>query len=86
MYSLIKYNSNYSETASTLSSYSKDETTNSFKSFKNKAKLLRNTEADEDNGIFYNIAIYESLKYLTNFWRWLEMPLINFKVELKLKW
>ena len=26
------------------------------------------------------------LKYLSNFWRSLEMPLINCKVELKLKW
>ena len=24
------------------------------------------------------------LKYLSNFWRWLEMPLISWKVELKL--
>ena len=26
------------------------------------------------------------LKYLTNFWKSLEMPLINCKVELKLRW
>ena len=26
------------------------------------------------------------LKYLSSFWRSLEKPLINFKVELKLKW
>ena len=26
------------------------------------------------------------LKYLSNFWRLLEMPLINCKVELSLKW
>ena len=26
------------------------------------------------------------LKYLSNFWRSLEIPLINCKVELKLKW
>ena len=27
-----------------------------------------------------------SLKYLSNFWRSLEVPLINCKVQLKLKW
>ena len=27
-----------------------------------------------------------TLKYLHNFWRSLEVPLINCKVELKLKW
>ena len=26
------------------------------------------------------------LKNIHNFWRWLEMPLINSKVEIKLKW
>ena len=33
-----------------------------------------------------NVTIAVSLKYLRKFWRSLEMPLINFKVELKLKW
>ena len=37
-----------------------------------KAKLLENTALP--------------LKYLSNFWRSLEMLLINFKVDLKLKW
>ena len=75
--------------------YSKDEATNfnvdidntiDFKSFKYKAKLLRNTEADDANGILKNAAIAVPLKYLTNFWRSLEMTLIDCKVELKLKW
>ena len=26
------------------------------------------------------------LEYLSNFWRFLEIPLINCKVELKLRW
>ena len=30
--------------------------------------------------------IAASLKYLSNFWRSHEMPLINYKVELKLTW
>ena len=33
-----------------------------------------------------NGAIAVPLKHLSNFWRPLEMPLINCKVELKLKW
>ena len=32
------------------------------------------------------MTIAVSLKYLSNFWRSLEMPLINCKVELKLRW
>ena len=38
------------------------------------------------NGTLKNSTIAVPLKYLSNFWRSLEMPLINCKVELKLKW
>ena len=60
--------------------------TDDFKSFIYKAKLLRKNEADNANGIFKNNAVSVPLKYLTNFWRSIEMPLINCKVELKLIW
>ena len=33
-----------------------------------------------------NVKIAVPLKYLSNFWRSLEMPLINCKVELSLTW
>ena len=33
-----------------------------------------------------NVKIVVPLKYLSNFWRSLEMPLINCKVEFSLKW
>ena len=60
MYNLTKHISNYSVTKASLWFYSKDEATNfnadientdDFKSFKYKAKLLGNTEADNGNGI-----------------------------------
>ena len=98
MYNLIEYSSNYSETTGSLWFYSKDEATdfnadivndNNFKSFKYKAKLLGNTVAQADNaanGILKNTTFLVPLKYSSNFWRSLEMPLINCKVELKLKW
>ena len=98
MYNLIEYSSNYSETTGSLWFYSKDEATdfnadivndNNFKSFKYKAKLLGNTVAQADNaanGILKNATFLVPLKYSSNFWRSLEMPLINCKVELKLKW
>ena len=53
------------------------------------AKLLGNTVAQADNtanGILKNATIAVPLKYISNFWRSLKMPLINCKVELKLKW
>ena len=41
---------------------------------------------NEANGILRNATTVVPLKCLSNFWRSLEMPLINCKVELKLKW
>ena len=85
-YNLIEYSSNYSETTESLWFYCKDEATNfnnniantnNFKSFMYKAKLLGKAEADGDNGVLKNATIAVPLKYLSNFWRSLEMPLIN---------
>ena len=52
-------------------------------SFKYKANLIANTEA---NGTKKGVKLAVPLKCLSNFWRSLEMPLINCKVELSLKW
>ena len=49
--------------------------------FKYKANLIGNTET---NGTKNKVKIAVPLKYLSNFWRSLEMPLINCKVELSL--
>ena len=40
----------------------------------------------ETNGRKNGVKIAVPLKYLSSFWRSLEMPLINCKVELSLKW
>ena len=44
------------------------------------------TFGDGVNGIFGDTTVAVPLKYLSNFWRSIEMPFINWKVELKLKW
>ena len=98
-YNLIEYSLNYSETKGSVWFYSRDEatdlnnniaSTDDFKSFKYKAKLLGNTDAQPNsnntNEILKNAAITVSLKYLRYFEISLEMPLPNCKVELKLKW
>ena len=65
-YNLLEQSSNYSDTTGSLWFNSKDEATNfdadiantdAFKSFKYKAKLLRNTEADGASGILKNTTI-----------------------------
>ena len=91
-YNLAEYNSNYSETTEILWFYLKDEAINfksdNFKSFTYNAKLLGSTAAqplpNAANRLLKNGAIAVLLKYLSNFWRSLEMPLINCKVELNL--
>ena len=41
---------------------------------------------DDDNGLFKNIKIAVSLRYLSYFWRYLEMLLINYKFHPELNW
>ena len=94
MYNLLEYSSNYYDTTGSLWFYFTDEAANfnsnivygnNFKSFKHKAKLLEKAVADGVNGILRKTRIAVLSNYLSNFWRSLEMPLINCKVELKLK-
>ena len=40
----------------------------------------------DNNGVFKNVKISIPLKYLSSFWRSLEMPLINCKIHLELNW
>ena len=91
MYNLIEYSSNYSERAEgfnfTTTNFNVDISNNkNFKSFEYKVDLLRDTEAGGNDEILKNVTTAVPLKYLNNIWRSLQMPLINWKIELKLKW
>ena len=91
MYNLIECSDNYSDTSGSLWQFKRDEITNNAdvandnnaSSFKYKSSLIGNTG---NSGTKNGIKIAVPLKYLSNFWRSLEMPLINCKVELSLKW
>ena len=91
MYNLIEYSNHYSDISGSLWGFRRDEivdhanVTNddNATSFKYKASITDNTE---NNGTKDGVKIAVLLKYLSNFWRSLEMPLINCKVELSLKW
>ena len=48
--------------------------------------VFKNVKIVEYNGVFKNVKIAVSLKYLSNFWRSLETPLINYKIYLELNW
>ena len=91
MYNLTGYSDNYSDTSGSLWRFKRDEVANNANvannnnvpSFKYKANLIGSTEA---NGTKKGVKIAVPLKYLSNFWRSLEMPLINCKVDLSLAW
>ena len=87
MYNLIEYSDNYSDTAGSLWNFKRNEIINNADvtnddnapSLKYKVNLIRNTG---NNGRKNGVKIAVPLKYLSNFWRSLEMPLIDFKIEL----
>ena len=86
MYNLIEFSNNYSKTCGSLWQYYKDEPNDNLadsESFKSKVKIKGNTPV---NGNTKDIEIIVPLKYLSNFWETLEMPLINCEVNLILKW
>ena len=81
MYNLIECSDNHSDTSGSLWNFKRDEIENNANvtddnnapSFKYKANLIGNTET---NGTKKRVKIAISLKYLSNFWKSLEMPLI----------
>ena len=90
MYNLTEYSDNYSDTSGSLWQFKRDEIEgnvdltvdanhipNNSSSYKYKSNLTTNRN---------EVKIAVPLKYLSNFWRSLEMPLINCRVELSLTW
>ena len=86
IYNLIEYSDNYSKTSGSLYQYYKDESNDNIadsESVKSKVKITGKTPAA---GNTKDVEIIEPLKYLSNFWRTLEMLLINCEVNLLLAW
>ena len=86
MYNLIEYSDNYSKNSGKSWQFYKDDLNDNLansESFKSKVKI---TEKTPNNGNTKDVEIIVTLKYLSNFWRTLEMPLINCDVNLILTW
>ena len=79
MYNLIEYSDNYSRTSESLWQYYKYEVVWQYY----KIKITGKTTA---TGNTKYVQLIVPLKYLSNFWRNLEMPLINCEVNLILTW
>ena len=99
MYNLIEYSDNYQDSSATLYQYKRDEppeddavsdlSADNSSSFKYKINLLGNVTGVVGNAAGVrrlNVKVVVPLKYLSNFFRSLEMPLINCKIKLDLTW
>ena len=86
MYNLIEYSDNYAKTSGSLWQYFRDEPNDNVEdseSLKSKIKIPGETP---NNNNVKDVEIMVLLKYLSNFWRTLEMPLISCEVNLILTW
>ena len=93
MYNLIEYSDNYQDSSATLYQYKRDEppetnaindlTVDNSNSFKYKVSLLGNPVV-ANSIVRINVKVVVPLKYLSNFFRSLEMPLFNCKIKLNL--
>ena len=95
MYNLIEYSDNDQDSSATLYQHKRDEppeddavadlTADNSISLKYKISLLGNPVV-VNNTARINVKVVVPLKYLSNFFRSLEMPLINCKIKLNLTW
>ena len=86
LYNLLEYSDNYARTSVSFWQYYRDEPNDNladYESFKSKLKTTGKTPAA---GNEKDVEIMVPLTYLNNFWRTLEMPLINCEINLILTW
>ena len=99
MYNLLEYSKNHEKTSGSVFNYYRDEPSETTigagnnainisirnsKSFDYKTEIMGSLDAVEDEKEDVKIAI--PLKYLGNFWRSLDIPLINCEITLILSW
>ena len=95
MYNLIGYSDNYQDSSATLYQYKRDEppegdpipnlAVDNSRSVKYKVELLGDPVV-ANNIARRNVKVVVPLKYLSNFFRSLELSLINCKIKLNLTW
>ena len=89
MYNLLEYSDNYQDSTGSLYQLKRDETpddnadvANNTTSLVYKSKLISGTDDNNVN----NVKLVVPLKYISNFFRSLEMPLVSCKFDLELTW
>ena len=96
MYNLLEYSKNYRKTTGSLRNYYRDEPNSgtdannithsilNSTSFDYKANFIEDSKT-QNNLTKNDVKIVVPLKHLSNFWRSLNIPLINCEIELILK-
>ena len=89
MYNLLEHSDNYQNSTGSLYQFKRDEppddnadVANNTLSLVYKSKLIKGTD---NNNVNY-VKLVVPLKYMSNFFRSLEMPLVNCKIDLELTW
>ena len=89
MYNLLDYSDNYQNSMGSLYQFKRDEppdnnaeVANNTTSLVYKSKLIKGT----DNNNVNNVKLVVPLKYVSNFFRSLELALVNCKIDLELIW
>ena len=101
MYNLLEYSDNYSMPSGSLWNYYKDEVNDdtnennaalnkinnnqkiASKSFKYKTTLIGSTR---NNNNILEAEVIVPLKYLSNFWRFVDLSWVNSEIKLNLSW
>ena len=93
MYNLLEYSKNYRKTTGSLWNYYRNEPSSTIgannithsilnsESFDYKASFMENS-VTHDNLTKHDVKVVVPIKHLSNFWRNLDIPLINCEVEL----
>ena len=82
MYNLLEYSDNYKDTTRSLYQFKTDEPPDDNGEVNANTTSLKYKSIDGDN----NVKLVVPLKYISNFFRSLELPLVNCKVDLGLTW
>ena len=94
MYNLIEYSDKYSDSTGSFCQFKRQEpldnnanlTVAGSSSFKYKSNLLGDAIVENNNAVWKNAKIIVPLKYISSFFRSLEIPLINTKLFIEMNY
>ena len=86
MYTLMEYSDNYLKRSGGLWQYNRDDPNDTIAESESSKYMIKITGKTPDDKNTKHVKIAVPLKCLSNFWRTLEIPLINCQINLFLTW